>query len=181
MLANKLCVPISPIYQKYWKSGESKTFWGGGYNSSYILRVVIATTVYDETVFHANCLVAISPCFRVLPDCRVSLSGIVYLLEMESKLLRENCPNTEVFFGPYSPVFRLNTEIYSVNLPIQSKYRKIRTRKNFVFGQFPRSDLWSDCHFSKKNVHIYIAISFQCYSCTCSLTPRFIRISSKMQ
>ena len=38
-----------------------------------------------------------------------------------------------VFSGPYLPVFRLNTEIYSVNLPIQSEYRKIRTRKNSVF------------------------------------------------
>ena len=46
--------------------------------------------------------------------------------------LRKKCPNT-VFSGPYLPVFRLNTEIYSVNLPIQSEYRKIRTRKNSVF------------------------------------------------
>ena len=33
----------------------------------------------------------------------------------------------EVFPGPYFPVLGLNTEIYGVN---QSKYRKIRTRKN---------------------------------------------------
>ena len=32
-----------------------------------------------------------------------------------------------VFSGPYFPVFGLNTEIYSVNLHIQSKYGKIRT------------------------------------------------------
>ena len=29
------------------------------------------------------------------------------------------------FSGPYFSVFRLNTEIYSVNLRIQSEYRKI--------------------------------------------------------
>ena len=34
-----------------------------------------------------------------------------------------------VFSGPYFPVFGLNTEIYGVNLSIQSKYGKIRTRK----------------------------------------------------
>ena len=34
-----------------------------------------------------------------------------------------------VFSGPYFPVFGLNTEIYGVNLHIQSEYRKIRTRK----------------------------------------------------
>ena len=45
----------------------------------------------------------------------------------------------EVISGPYFPVFGLNTEIYSVNLRIQSKYRKIRTRNNSVFGHFSRS------------------------------------------
>ena len=44
-----------------------------------------------------------------------------------------------VFFGPYFPVFGLNREIYSVNLRIQSEYRKIRIRKNSVFGHFSRS------------------------------------------
>ena len=35
----------------------------------------------------------------------------------------------EVFSGSYFPVFGLNTEIYRVNLCIQSEYGKIRTRK----------------------------------------------------
>ena len=39
----------------------------------------------------------------------------------------------EVISGPYFPVFGLSTEIYSVNLRIQSEYRKIRTRNNFVY------------------------------------------------
>ena len=34
-----------------------------------------------------------------------------------------------VFPGPYFPVLGLNTEIYGVNLRIQSKYRKTRIRK----------------------------------------------------
>ena len=45
------------------------------------------------------------------------------------------------FFGSHFPVFGLNTEIYSVNLLIQSEYRKIRTRKYFEFGHFSRSGL----------------------------------------
>ena len=45
-----------------------------------------------------------------------------------------------VFSGPYFPVFVLNMEIYGVNLRIQSEYRKIRTRKNSVFGHFSRSE-----------------------------------------
>ena len=51
-----------------------------------------------------------------------------------------------VFSGPYFPVFRLNTEIY---LRIQSEYRNIRTRKNSVFGHFPRSvKVYCDTCFS---------------------------------
>ena len=34
-----------------------------------------------------------------------------------------------VISGPYFLVFGLNTEIYGVALPIQSEYRKIRTRQ----------------------------------------------------
>ena len=41
-----------------------------------------------------------------------------------------------VFSGPYLPVSGLNTEIYFVNLPTQSKHGKIRTRKNCVFEHF---------------------------------------------
>ena len=44
-----------------------------------------------------------------------------------------------VFSVPYFPVFGLNTETYSANLHIHSEYRKIRTRKNSVFGHFSRS------------------------------------------
>ena len=44
-----------------------------------------------------------------------------------------------VISGPCFPVFGLNTEIYSVNLRIQSEYRKIQTRNNSVFGHFSRS------------------------------------------
>ena len=45
-----------------------------------------------------------------------------------------------VFSGPYFPAFGLNTEIYGVNLRIQSECGKIRTRKNSVFGHFFHSE-----------------------------------------
>ena len=44
-----------------------------------------------------------------------------------------------VFSGPYFPIFERNTEIYSVNLCIQSEYREIWTRRNHVFRHFSRS------------------------------------------
>ena len=44
-----------------------------------------------------------------------------------------------VYFDPHFPEFGLNTEFYSVNLRIQFKYRKTRTRINSVLGYFSRS------------------------------------------
>ena len=61
-----------------------------------------------------------------------------------SLTLREKCPNTELFlvhiflYLNWIRVFELNTEIYSVDLRIQFKYRKIWSRKNPVFRQFSR-------------------------------------------
>ena len=40
------------------------------------------------------------------------------------------------FSGSYFPIFGLNTEIYFVNLRIQSEYRKIQTRENPYLNTF---------------------------------------------
>ena len=45
-----------------------------------------------------------------------------------------------VISGPYIPVHWLNTGIHKINLRIQSEYRKIRTRNNFAFEHFSRSE-----------------------------------------
>ena len=44
-----------------------------------------------------------------------------------------------VFSGWYFPVFGLNMKIYGVNLRIQFEYKKIRAKKNSIFGHFLRS------------------------------------------
>ena len=44
-----------------------------------------------------------------------------------------------VISGSYFPVFGLNTEVYEINLRIQSEWRKIRVRNNSAFGHFSRS------------------------------------------
>ena len=41
-----------------------------------------------------------------------------------------------IFSGPHFPVFVLNTEIYRVNIRIQSKWGKIRTSKTLVMDTF---------------------------------------------
>ena len=52
-----------------------------------------------------------------------------------------------VISGPYFPVFGLKTEIYGVNLRMQSEYRNIRTRDNSVFGHFSHSDGFANSEF----------------------------------
>ena len=58
------------------------------------------------------------------------------------------------FCDSYFPVFRLNTKI--VNIRIQSEYRKIRTRKNSVFGHFSRSEQLNVWKFQVSNGWFYI-------------------------
>ena len=56
-----------------------------------------------------------------------------------------------VFSGLYFPAFGLNTERYEVSLCIQSECRKIRTRKNSVFGHISHSaflERWVVCYVS---------------------------------
>ena len=60
-----------------------------------------------------------------------------------------------VISSPYFPVFRLNTEIFGVNLRIQSEYRKTRTRNNSVFGHFSRSDMLK----KSPNLSLYMLIN----------------------
>ena len=47
------------------------------------------------------------------------------------------------FFGPYFSAFGLNTEIYRVNLRIQSKYGKMRSRKTRKMDTFYAMFLWN--------------------------------------
>ena len=58
-----------------------------------------------------------------------------------------------VFSGPYFPAFGLNTERYGVSFRIQSKCRKLRTRKNPVFGHFSRCDNYLVTSYSCSNAH----------------------------
>ena len=60
----------------------------------------------------------------------------IYVLWLRKMTTAWKMSKYGVISGLYFPVFRLNTEIYFVNLSIQSEYRKIRTRNNYVFGHF---------------------------------------------
>ena len=65
-----------------------------------------------------------------------------------------------VFSGTYFPVFRLNTEVYGVNLVIHSKYRKILTRKISVFRYFLRSEYFT--HVVSATDKTLMAGDFKC-------------------
>ena len=58
-----------------------------------------------------------------------SLLNKLCLLKQYTSLLRQKCSNLKIFSSPYFPVFGLNTEVYLVNLSIQSEYEKRKTRK----------------------------------------------------
>ena len=50
--------------------------------------------------------------------------------------LFKKCPNTEFFSGRYFPAFGLNTEIYSVNISVQSECRKYEPEKDPYLDTF---------------------------------------------
>ena len=97
-----------------------------------------------------------------------------------------------VISGPYFPGFGLNTEIFRVNLRIQSKYRKTRTRNNSVFGHFSRSGR-SQSRWNKpktKNLLSRVIISFLrliltlnnfIFNCTNFLPNRKMRNDNKIR
>ena len=58
-----------------------------------------------------------------------------------------------VFSGPYFSVFRMNMEIYGVTLRILSEYRKIWTRKTFMFGHFSPNEETANVRSRGKLVH----------------------------
>ena len=61
------------------------------------------------------------------------------------------------FSGQYFLGFGLNTEIYSVNLRIQSKYGKYGPEKKLVFGQFSHTDVFKNSVNDKILYYISIA------------------------
>ena len=71
--------------------------------------------------------------------CSYTLCILFYSETKINLSLREKCPNTDFFSGPYFPAFGLNTDRYFVSLRIQSECEKIRTRKNSVFEHLSRS------------------------------------------
>ena len=63
----------------------------------------------------------------------------VFWSSLGSCQLQLHCVKTvqlPIFFWLYFPVFRLNTEFYSVNLHIQSEYKKTWTRTNSLLDTF---------------------------------------------
>ena len=70
-----------------------------------------------------------------------------------------------VFSGPYFTVFGLNTEIYSVNLHIQSECRKIGTRKNSLFG-----------HFSRSVIIIFVIIDINSFHYIMKLLQKYVNL-----
>ena len=77
----------------------------------------------------------------------VALHIFLFWNDLPYRIMEVHCVKSfqiRSFSGPCFRVFGLNTQIYSVNLRIQSEYRKIRTRKNSVFGHFSHNGLFTN-------------------------------------
>ena len=73
--------------------------------------------------------------------CRKSVKGCFYLATkvIQSLQYQSQCVKSvpiRSFSGPYFPAFGRNKEIYSLNLRIQPKCEKIRTRKSSILDTF---------------------------------------------
>ena len=98
------------------------------------------------------------------------------------------------FSGPYFPV-GLNTKIYSVNLPIQSEYRKIRTRKTPYLDTFHavilceyfailrKSSIWFDSNLARKFHHFLHPVRlFRCpLKCNVRWRIQFLYFASSLE
>ena len=76
-------------------------------------------------------------------------------------------------------LFGLNTDIYGVNLRIKSKYRKIRTKNNYVFGHFSRSGDFNEYKKCFKSLAIFLnsSISGVWLGCKYAFEVVFFRIN----
>ena len=80
-----------------------------------------------------------------ISNARPGIDVVCKIRMADIKMLRETTTARKVwkygvFSGPYFPVFGLNTEIFVVNLRIQSEYRKIWIRNNSVVRNFSRCE-----------------------------------------
>ena len=80
---------------------------------------------FSKRTKQLSCLISETFCHSILPRRCV---------------LCKKTPYSE-FSGPYFSAFRLNTEIYSVNLHIQSKCRKKKDQKNSEYANFSCSSV----------------------------------------
>ena len=120
-----------------WNNHRSKVFC----NSAIFFWIAFSQIVSVAVFCYYNLVV-------------IFMTGYIYFASFVSKHTAWKVSKYGVFSGLYFPIFGLNTEIYSVNLRIQSKYRKIRTRKTSVFRDFSRSDTHIYRHTSNVNIHI---------------------------
>ena len=73
------------------------------------------------------------------------------IVKRDKEAVRGKCLNSEFLSGPYFPAFGLNTQVYQVNIRIQSKCRKIWTRKS------PDSDIFRTVKKLKINQNVFKA------------------------
>ena len=109
---------------------------------SYVLSAIDIKEIRHFHVFDRRSLTFFSSIYDSIQTSQVKNWLTVLMLRYFLILIKTyHCWKMSkygVISGLYFPVFGLNTEIYGVNLRIQSEYRKIRTINNTVLGLISR-------------------------------------------
>ena len=95
-------------------------------------------------------------------ECETFHENVIFIPATCNWVCASHCAKRvrlSIFFGPYFPAFRMNTEIYSVNCRIQSECRKIRIRKTL------NTETFSQFQFSLESDYLFVlnwAFSLDC-------------------
>ena len=132
-----------------WPFSEKTTEFHGENMENYLIMIEVHQFFKDWRFLVIICYYSVLQVFKMLaPVFTIFILKLYdrfnFLQCFFSFTVSKECTGWKVskcggFSGPYFPAFGLNTEIYSVNLRIESEYRKMQTRKNSVFGHFSRS------------------------------------------
>ena len=114
-----------------------KSYWRCIHNPVKHLRwsFSLSTINYFHKKLHFSCLKAVNY-FRKKFHFRYLKEFWINLWDIYSKITARKMSKYGVFSAPYFPVFRPHTEIYRVDLRVQSKYGKIGTRKTPYLDTF---------------------------------------------
>ena len=130
---------ILHFFSNFWLTKLKILLWKLGKAWKLVWIWSLSWEVFYQTTLWMKANVMSNSKWHFPSFCKF-LSDVTKTVFWESKKHCVKSVQIWSFTCPYFPVLGLNTEIYGINLRIQLRYWKIRTRKNSVFGHFARSE-----------------------------------------